>query len=156
MDAVAEPMLDLKGAEPRAAEAVLALVEQVRPGRPFTVCSQQWPVLQPFQGVATARVVYSIGNAGQLRRALRYLVGRECAGVAIHQRLLTAETVTALLGVAPRILTWPVNTPARLQELLARGVDGIISDSLPLLQRLVQQRARAEEQRTPLIRAADR
>lgn len=141
MRSAAEPILDLKGTDVRTAEAVLDIARRTLPARAFAVCSQQWQLLEPFQRVPNVHVVYSVGNTEQLRKVVRHLAGKDCAGISIDQGLLTPATVRALTAVAPVVMTWPVNSTARLSELLRWGVSGIISDNLLLLHRLVQERA---------------
>jgi glycerophosphoryl diester phosphodiesterase len=135
-----EPMLDLKGSTPRTATEVLTVARRVIPGRRFTVCSQQWHLLEAFQAEPNARVVYSVGSEQQLRTLLARLSGRGAAGISIHQRLLTPPLVAKLRSLAPLVMTWPVNTRQRLHELLAWGINGVISDDLTLLRGMVRER----------------
>jgi glycerophosphoryl diester phosphodiesterase len=69
-----------------------------------------------------------VGSARQLARLRRRFSGKALDGVSIHERLLDAETARELRAMTGTILTWPVNTAARAQELAALGVSGLISD----------------------------
>ncbi len=54
-------------------------------------------------------------------------------GVSVHRSLLTAALVAELHERVELVLTWPVNDPAALDEVLARGVTGVISDEADIL-----------------------
>lgn len=140
-EAAAELMLDLKGSDRRLSAAVIEAMERFIPGRPVTVCSRNWALLDAFAGRPEVRVVHSVGSAGQLRALSRLGLGRDELAISIHERLLTPATVRDLTRRAGLIMTWPINTPARMTELIAQGVNGIISDDLALLARLVRERA---------------
>ena len=135
-----ELMLDLKGTSRLLPQMVLRAVEDSIPGRPVTVCSRNWRLLEPFRYQPHVRVIHSVGSQGQLAAVPRHLTGHGDHALSIHQRLLSPATVRALKQIAPTIITWPVNTEARMQELIAWGVDGVISDDLALLRRLIATR----------------
>jgi glycerophosphoryl diester phosphodiesterase len=124
-----ELVLDLKGRDPRLAEkAVEALAPRLRAGGRTMVCARHWPLLEELEGVRGLRLVHSVGSARQLRRLLRRHRGRRLEGVTIHERLLDSRTVKELHELADVILTWPVNTLERAQELIRLEVEGLISD----------------------------
>jgi len=144
-----ELMLDLKGTHRRLSYAIRAALDQDAPARPVTVCSRNWRLLEPFAGRPEVRVVYSVGSAGQLARLLRLTRERPVDAISIHQRLLTPAVVQRLNARAGFVMTWPVNTRARMVDLLDWGVRGIISDDFELLHALVSARAeRGEVQRS--------
>ena len=120
-----ELMLDLKGRNPRLA---LLVLDALPPGRAVTVCARSWRLLEPFAHCVWVRRVHSIGSARQLRRLLeRY---ERVDGVSVHERLLDAATAAELRSRATTLMSWPVNTRERARELMALGVDGLISDDL--------------------------
>jgi glycerophosphoryl diester phosphodiesterase len=122
-------VLDLKGRDPRLAELVLeALRPHLGTGAVVTICARSWPLLEPFRAVEGVRAVYSIGSARQLRRLRHLAAGTRLEGISVHERLLDSKTVHELRELADMIMTWPVNTRDRARELLACGVDGLISD----------------------------
>ena len=43
--------------------------------------------------------------------------------------------------MAPTVMSWPINTPESLREVLAWGVNGIVSDNIELLGGRVRGRA---------------
>ena len=77
--------------------------------------------------------MHSVGSARQLRRLRRQAAGTRLDGISIHERLLDSRTVHELRELAELIMTWPVNTRERARELVACGVDGLISDRPGLL-----------------------
>ncbi len=126
-------MLDLKGHERQLARAVADVCDQSLPGRPLVVCARHWPLLDAFAGHSLVTAVHSIGNGRQLAAVLPRLTEHDHPAVSVHERLLTPAAVAAVKERGARIITWPINTVARVKELTALGVDGLISDDLALL-----------------------
>ena len=122
-----ELMLDLKGGHPLLGPAVAAALPA---GLRVTICSRSWRLLKSFARRNDVRVVHSVGSSRQLRALLRRFEGRVLDGISIHERLLDAETVAQLRRRADLLMSWPVNTVERARELVALGVDGLISDDL--------------------------
>jgi glycerophosphoryl diester phosphodiesterase len=132
-----ELMLDLKGRRTRLAAEVLARLEPLLGRRRITVCSRSWPLLEPFEGIPGVRVVHSVGSERQLRALLRLGRRRRLQGISIHERLLTPTTLAELRDVADLVMTWPANAVGRARELVAMGVDGLITDRLDLAHELL-------------------
>lgn len=129
-----ELVLDLKGRRTRLSTELLeSLKPRLRAGSTVTICARHWPLLDAFDGVDGVRVVHSVGSWRDLRRLRRRIGGRRLDAVTIHERLLDAATVSDLREVADTVLTWPVNTLERAQQLVVWGVDGLISDRPSLL-----------------------
>jgi len=131
-----ELMLDLKGRNRRLSTEVLVRLRPELGRRRVTVCARSWPLLEPFEGLPGVRAVYSVGNARQLRALLHVARRRRLQGISIHERLLTPATVAELRDVADLVMTWPANAAERARELLAMGVDGLITDRLDLASEL--------------------
>ena len=131
-----ELMLDLKGRDPRLAVAVLATLRPVLGRRRLIVCARGWTLLEPFEGLPGVRTVHSAGNARQLRALLSRGRGRRLQGVSVHERLLNPATVAEIRSVADLVMTWPANAAGRTRELVAMGVDGLITDRLDLVHEL--------------------
>ncbi len=126
-----ELVLDLKGRDPRLAQAVLDVLDAA-PRRPdLTVCARRWRLLETFHGRDDVQVVHSVGSPQQLDELRRR--GGDLAGVSIHERLLSPALVRELTSRAGLVLTWPVNTPELARRLLDWGVTGLISDRFALL-----------------------
>lgn len=125
-------LLDLKGRNARLAELVLGALPQ---DRPVTVCARSRRLLAPFLGLDHVRVVQSIGSRRQLRALLRTVDGLVLDGISVHTRLLDEHVLAALHGRSSTVLSWPVNSVTRAQELVSLGVDGLISDRPEILAR---------------------
>jgi glycerophosphoryl diester phosphodiesterase len=129
-----ELVLDLKGRNGRLAELVLAALRpHLARGACVSVCARSWPLLAPFEEHAGVRRIHSVGTARQLERLRREAQDGHLGGVSIHERLLDRRTAEELRELAEVVMTWPVNTIERARELVACGVDGLISDRPSLL-----------------------
>lgn len=131
-----ELMLDLKGRSTSLSGEVLSRLRPLLGLRRVTVCSRSWALLEPFEGLPGVRVVHSVGSERQLRALLRLGRQRRLQGISIHERLLTPTTVAELRDVADVVMTWPANAAGRVRELVAMGVDGLITDRLDIVHEL--------------------
>jgi glycerophosphoryl diester phosphodiesterase len=129
-------MLDLKGNSVAASERIAAELRGY-PGPHPTVCARRWSILEPFRGAAV-NLVHSAGTPRQLRALQELLRRGEANAVSIHQKLLTPEVVADLRHDAVMLMTWPVNQVDRMRDLVSWGVNGIISDSLEVLEELLE------------------
>ena len=122
-------LLDLKGRNPRLSTLLVEVLEPHARASGFeiTLCARTWALLEPFADVPGVRLVASVGSARQLRCLSARRVPK-LDGISIHERLLDVRTARELTGMAGVIFTWPVNTVERAQELIACGVEGLISD----------------------------
>lgn len=117
-------LLDLKGRNPRLAHLVLAALPA---GRRITACARSPRLLEPFEERPDVSRFRSVGSRRQLRRLLQ---GSELLeGVSVHARLLDERVVRALHERVATVLTWPVNSAGRAAEVIAFGVDGVISSA---------------------------
>jgi len=126
-------MLDLKGpgaVGPHAARAVLELA----PDRTLLVCSRWWPGVEAFAGLPQARPLLTARNLAELQRLRRRVRGRRAPyGVSLHRSLLRPAVVAELRERVELVLTWGVDDEAVLQDVLRRGVTGVISSSPAVL-----------------------
>ena len=144
-------MLDLKGRDPRLGDAVVAEARAARPHPPdgepppILVCSRFWPVLEQAGRQPDVRVIYSIGSDEELAAVWAKLAGLPDPAVSIHARyLLPGLPHLARFkreGVA--VVTWPINDDALARDLTERGVDGMTTDALEVVQRIVADVGRA-------------
>lgn len=126
-------MLDLKGDDSRLVPLLLTELGN----RAATICSRSWRLLDQIAGRPGITVVHSAGTTRELRALLRRSRAGRLAGVSVHERLLDAHTSALLRAAAELVMTWPVNTVERARELLALGVDGLISDRPDLIRHAV-------------------
>ena len=131
-------LLDLKGRNPRLPDLLLDAVRRSGAEDRVVACSQTWPFLDALRQHLGTPVVYSIGKPRQLAAIWPRLAPLDYPAVSIHERLLDPSTVRAFKERATSIITWPINDERRKDELVALGVDGIISDDLELLRRVVR------------------
>jgi hypothetical protein len=75
------------------------------------------------------RLIHSIGNVRALARLRARSAEERLAGVSVHRRLLDASTVRDLRSRAELVLSWPVETVPVARQLVALGVDGLISQA---------------------------
>ena len=142
-------VLDLKGHNRRLSDALLrALVPYLGPTPAVTLCARSWPLLEPFRSVPGVRSVPSVGSGRDLARLRRRIAGSRLAGISVHERLLDRQTTRELRAVADMILSWPVNSTDRARELIAYGVDGLISDRPGAVHSVLGRRAEPRETRT--------
>jgi len=120
-----ELLLDLKGRNPRLAELV---IDALPAGRPVNVCARSRRLLEPFACREDVRLFQSVGSRRQLRSFLRRVDALRLDGVAVHERLLDERVSAELRRQSAVLMSWPVNTLQRAQELTALGVQGMISD----------------------------
>jgi glycerophosphoryl diester phosphodiesterase len=131
-----ELMLDLKGRNPALSAAVRGALE-VTAGRPVTVCSQRWPLVEALHDVAGVRVVHSVGGARQLAGLRALPAERRLDGISIHRRVLTHDVAAELHSRTEMLMTWPVTDAQEARELAAWGVDGVITEQFERLERLL-------------------
>ena len=129
-------MLDLKGADRRMPSVIKALLAKHLPNGPVTVCSRHWSLLSPFEGSPGIAVVHSAGNHRQLQR----LLALRPAAASIYQGLLTPDTVMEIKRSTSFLMTWPIRSATDMREILAWGVDGVISSDMQLLRELIDLR----------------
>ena len=127
-----ELMLDLKGRDRRLPRLVAEAIAVHGRGRPVTVCSQRWDLLEPLRGTRGIRLVHSVGNRRQLGALRRLALGR-LAGVSIHRGLLDARATCELRDRAELLMTWPVETSDQARTLAGWGVQGLITSQFEAL-----------------------
>ena len=120
-------------------EESLALLRAAEPGLRLG-----WSVPKlkrdPFRSRATrlpAFVAMHVIRALLPARAARAIRGRRCDALMVHWRLVTPRLVRSVLGAGGEIYVWTVDELARLRELEALGVTGVITNDPRLFARLV-------------------
>lgn len=126
-------MLDLKGPGAVGRHAARTVLEQL-PDRPVLVCSRWWPGVEAFTGLPGAQPVLTARNRVELQRLRRRVRGtRAPYGVSLHRSLLEPTVVAELRDRVALVLTWGVEDEVSLEQVLARGVTGVISSSPAVL-----------------------
>ena len=135
-------LLDLKGTDVRLADAVVELVRRHRPAAPDTppilVCSPFWEVLDAAGRHPDVRVIHSVGRDAALARLFDRVADVPDPAVSIHVRYLGKPLphLARFRDAGIAVVTWPVNDAALAQDLIGRGVDGLIMDDPALLRRI--------------------
>lgn len=142
-DVLAEPlpagvrlMLDLKGDDASIGSSVVAALARTGHAlapREVLVCGRYWPALEPFADVAGATVLLSARTPAEVAALTRRALRRDADGVSLHRSLLTTELVTSLREQLGLVLTWPINDVQALDEVVDKGVTGVITDSADVL-----------------------
>jgi hypothetical protein len=127
-------MLDLKGVGRVGRRTALAL--QAGAGdRPVLVCARWWPSVDDVAGLPAVLPVLSCRSRPDLARLRRRLAAAPAPyGVSLHGSLLSAAVVGRLREQVEVVMTWGVDDRQVLDRVVGLGVNGIISNSLELLQ----------------------
>jgi glycerophosphoryl diester phosphodiesterase len=108
-------------------------------------CGQNWSVLNRLRVIDPGlRVFYSIGSQRQLPAFGHVPQDDTLKGVCVHRSLLNAQLIDILKRRGLDIWTWTVDDVEQARELIATGIDGIISNRLEVLAALTE--APAERQ----------
>ena len=121
-------MLDLKGPDPRIAEAVRRAIDGWQGSRRLIVCGRVWRTIDRLRRDADVQTLHSVGSPRQLQALLRRYRPGDLEGISIDWRLLAPEVVADLRTRAPEVWAWIVDDPARARELTEWGATGIITD----------------------------
>ena len=133
-------MIDLKGTEPAMPSAILDAVAPHLATLPMMVSARSWRWLPDLRAQPELMLFHSIGDARQLRSVRPLLDEHQNDAVSIHSKLLNAEVVRSLKDQVSLVATWPINDDQRLADVLAWGVDAIISDDLAILGKVERER----------------
>jgi glycerophosphoryl diester phosphodiesterase len=134
-------MLDLKGRSDSTGTSVARLLHDLATHRPVLVCGRYWPSVEVVSELPFVRAVLSARNRVELARLRQRLAdGTPVHGVSVHRSLLGEELVEQLRSQVAVVMTWPVNDVATLDEVLALGANGVISDEPDVLATLLGRR----------------
>jgi glycerophosphoryl diester phosphodiesterase len=132
-------LLDVKAVDVRPSQAFAkALAREIEAARArdwVAVCGQSWPVLDRFREVAPEiEVRYSMQAVWQWEEYVRRLEREEATReVCIHHRMVDAKRAAFLETHGIDTYCWTVDNAGKAAALVARGVDGVISNDLALL-----------------------
>ncbi len=98
------------------------------------------PILSSFSDVA---LMAAREGAPELPRALLFddlpddwltrCQALECVAVAVDHRVLSQASIDAAHRAGLRVMAYTINEPARVEELLAQGLDLLITDAVDLI-----------------------
>jgi glycerophosphoryl diester phosphodiesterase len=131
-------LLDVKGryAGVPVEDYVNKLVGLIRKHRAeswVVMCGQTYDIFPRLREIAPEiEVLYSIEKPYQWER-FQQLMDEGAHGTCISYRFLDEEKAKLLEERAVNVFCWTVDDPATAHNLVARGVDGIISNNLDLL-----------------------
>lgn len=135
-------VLDIKGiygeegARAYARTLARALAE-ARREESVIVCGGAEVLDQVREGAPDLDVRHSIEKQRHWEGFLRRLESdSDLRGVCMAAAFLNDEIIQLLRDKGLRVFCWTIDDPAEARELLERGVDGITSNSIPLLERL--------------------
>jgi hypothetical protein len=127
-------MLDLKGVG-RVGRSTARELRALTGERSMLVCARWWPSVDDVAGLPSVLPVLSCRNRAELARLRRRVASAPPPyGVSLHGSLLSAPVVAELRRRVEVVMTWGVNDREALDRVVELGVNGIISDSLELLQ----------------------
>lgn len=135
-------LLDLKGSYggdgARAyAQTLARILVQPQGQKEVIVCGQIEVLDQVREAAPHLDVRYSIEKHRHWQALLRRLeAGGHLRGVCMAREFLTDEIVAFLEEKRLQVFCWTVDEPAEARRLLALGIDGIISNNIPLLEQL--------------------
>ena len=118
--------LDLKGPDPRLANAVRGLIGE---RAPLTISSKAWWNLHQFREIAGVRTIRSAGNRFELALLLWLPTRAKIDGAVVHRRLLNEALARRLLRRG-LLFSWAVPDAATVQSLVEMGLTGVILDDL--------------------------
>ena len=129
-------MLDLKGTTVETGRSVADLLHQIGHRDEVWACGRYWPSVERLAELPWVRPVFSartrVGRAAlEQRLSTRGLAAPY--GVSLHVSLLDQPFVELLRERVQVVMTWPVNTIATLERVVALGANGIITDEPAIL-----------------------
>jgi glycerophosphoryl diester phosphodiesterase len=134
-------LLDAKrgcgGASPRAYARMLArcLAQTQPPSGEIIVCGRTEVLDRVREAAPHLDVRYSIEKPQHWEDFKRHLeADSSLRGVCMARKFLNDEIIRFLKDNRLEVFCWTVDDPAEANRLLALGVDGIISNSIPLLE----------------------
>jgi glycerophosphoryl diester phosphodiesterase len=116
------------------ARALAELVERIGMEEEVVFCGHAWSLLRRLHQLSPRLTAfYTINDSGLLPSFEGLLKDDPVPGVCLRHTFIDEPLVRQLKAQGITIYTWSINDLPRAHELLAMGVDGIISDRLDLL-----------------------
>lgn len=135
-------LLDIKGSHGKEgsrayARALAHNLAEAQLEESVIVCGGAEVLDQVREAAPDLDVCYTIEKQPQWERFLRRLeVDSGLRGVSMAHEFLNDEIIRFLGDKGLQVFCWTIDDPTEARELLARGVDGIISNNIRLLEQL--------------------
>ena len=132
-------LLDLKSRNRILPEALVSVLHRRNAFDRAALCGKDWPLLDRARDLdPRTQVFFTLETTKHLESyRARRRDGTAPPSVSCFHRLLTPTTVEALKKADSTIFAWTVDSEPRARQLLGWGVDGITSNRLDMLDRLV-------------------
>ncbi|MGD9892986.1 MAG: glycerophosphodiester phosphodiesterase [Dehalococcoidia bacterium] len=132
-------LIDLKGRGQRLPDALDSVLRRRNAFNRTALCGKNWASLDRARALdPRTRVFFTLERTKHLDAYLaRRRDGSAPPAISCFHGLLTPATVDALKAAGATIFAWTIDSEQRARQLLAWGVDGITSNRLDMLSRLV-------------------
>lgn len=137
--------LDFKGDEMELGPEVLKELQQTAPNRTIAICGRNYPQLQTIADAPNIICFYSVGSDEEWPVAKELIAMSSPPALSIEASYATDERMAWMNSIDGLVVCWNVQTPERMRELQALGVDGFTTDSPDLLARIRKLRNQPEE-----------
>jgi glycerophosphoryl diester phosphodiesterase len=133
-------LIDLKGRTSGLPDVLVSVLRRRNAFDRTAICGKDWSSLDRARALdPRTQVLYTLETTKHFES---YLARRRDSSappsISCFHGLLTPATVDALKVAGATIFAWTVDSEQRARRLLAFGVDGITSNRLDMLSRLVQ------------------
>ncbi|MGN6033102.1 MAG: glycerophosphodiester phosphodiesterase [Thermomicrobiales bacterium] len=132
--------LDLKGTSPALGVQLVAWINEHHPERHIIVCGRSWDQLDAIEALPNVVAIYSVGDEGELAAFWDHVGRLDYPAISLNHRLATPDVMERLKAMHALVICWTVNDAERMETLRALGVDGVTTDRLDLIDRIVRER----------------
>lgn len=134
-------LIDLKGRNRGLPDAVVSTLHRQSGFERAAICGKDWAALDRMRTLdPRIQAFFTLETSKHLEM---YLARRRDSTapptISCFHGLLTPATVDALKSAGSIIFAWTVDSEPRARRLLAWGVDGITSNRIEMLNRIVEQ-----------------
>jgi glycerophosphoryl diester phosphodiesterase len=133
-------LIDLKGRSRGFPDVLVGALRRRNAFEHAAICGKDWSVLERTRSLdSRTQVFYTLETSEHLDLYLARRRERTAPPtISCFHRLLTPATVEVLKSTGSIIFAWTVDSEPRARQLLAWGVDGITSNRLDMLNRIVE------------------
>ncbi len=153
LDIEIKPVDDV-AAEDVATRVLAALVRAGSPQR-IVVTSSDPEILRALKARAPRLALGFVAFGDDPRPAIRTAVDAVCELLVISRRRVDAQTVSQAHANGLTVWTYTIDSAGEADALFAQGVDAVISDDYPRLERAIDTKQAVTETERPLLLALD-